>query len=154
VDGPGLRFAIFTQGCPHHCPGCHNPQTHAFNAGYIDTVESLYHNILKDPLLSGVTFSGGEPFEQALPLAELAKLVHNHNLDVITYTGYKFEYLWKFSNKKNHYMDLILQIDYIIDGKFDKKKKNYELNYTGSTNQRIIDCKKTLEEKKIVIAEL
>ena len=87
VDGPGFRFTIFTQGCPHGCEGCHNPQTHDFNGGIVVDTDQLYNEIIKDPLLDGVTFSGGEPFCQCKPLAELAgriKAFHGFPLNVIS----------------------------------------------------------------------
>lgn len=76
VDGPGFRYAIFTQGCPHHCPGCQNPQTHPFDGGRPVDIGELFAAVCEDPLLKGVTFSGGEPFCQPAPLAELARRVH------------------------------------------------------------------------------
>ena len=93
VDGPGLRLTVFTQGCPHHCPGCHNPQTHDFSGGYDATVEELFAQYRENPLLRGVTLSGGEPFCQPAPLAELARLVHGAGGDVFCYTGYTYEQL-------------------------------------------------------------
>ena len=96
VDGPGFRFTIFTQGCPHGCEGCHNPQTHDFNGGIVVDTDQLYNEIIKDPLLDGVTFSGGEPFCQCKPLVELAGRIKAFNrfpLNVISFTGYTYEYL-------------------------------------------------------------
>lgn len=154
VDGPGLRFTIFTQGCPHNCQGCHNPQTHSFSGGKITDTERLLNRILKNPLLDGVTFSGGEPFCQAQPLAELGCLLRNYSLNIITYTGYTFEYLIEKANSSNFYLELLTITDYLIDGKFESDKKSYLLNFRGSSNQRIIDCHQSLKEKKAVIAEL
>ena len=93
VDGPGFRFTIFTQGCPHNCPGCHNPQTHDFNGGNVVDTDELFQKILANPLLDGVTFSGGEPFCQAASLCDLGKRIKEHGLDIITYTGFTWEYL-------------------------------------------------------------
>ena len=90
VDGPGFRTSIFTQGCPHHCPGCHNPQTHDFEGGYVVDTDGLLEEMRQDPLLKGVTFSGGEPFCQPAPLAELARKIHESGLDVTVYTGYTY----------------------------------------------------------------
>ena len=87
VDGKGIRYVIFTQGCPHHCPGCHNPQTHDFEGGYVVDTDGLLEEMRQDPLLTGVTFSGGEPFCQPAPLAELARKIHESGLDVTVYTG-------------------------------------------------------------------
>ena len=91
VDGPGIRFTVFTQGCPHNCEGCHNPQTHSFDGGEIaDTIE-LFEKIRSNPLLDGVTFSGGEPFCQSNALADLGRKIHEIGLNIVTYTGYTFE---------------------------------------------------------------
>lgn len=154
VDGPGIRYVIFTQGCPHHCIGCHNPQTHDFNGGkYIDT-ETLYEEIVKDPLLKGVTFSGGEPFMQAEILSDLAKKIKQRGMDVISYSGFKFEDLIENSNDNNKFMDLLESIDILIDGKFEQTLKNPFLKFRGSKNQRIISCKDSIECGKIVTVEL
>ena len=91
VDGPGIRFVVFTQGCPHHCPGCHNPESHDPKSGYDCEIDKIMTEIEKDPLLKGVTFSGGEPFMQPEPLAELAQKVKEHGLDLFIYTGFLFE---------------------------------------------------------------
>ena len=93
VDGPGIRFTIFTQGCPHHCEGCHNPQTHDFSGGKLADTDELLDRIRSNPLLDGVTFSGGEPFCQAEALAELGSRIRSLGLNIVTYTGYTFEEL-------------------------------------------------------------
>src|SRR5690554_4064189 len=91
VDGPGIRFVVFAQGCRHNCPGCHNPDTHSFTGGVSVPISKLLEQISKNPLLDGVTFSGGEPFEQAEPFGKLAIALKEKGLNVITYTGYTFE---------------------------------------------------------------
>ncbi|NLK70087.1 MAG: anaerobic ribonucleoside-triphosphate reductase activating protein [Clostridiales bacterium] len=153
VDGPGLRFVIFTQGCPHNCEGCHNPQTHAFDAGEVVSIGELYDMIKKNPLLDGVTFSGGEPFCQAIPLAELGRKIHEIGLNIITYTGYTLEYLLENADESNGYLELLNVTDYLIDGKFEIENKNYLLKFRGSSNQRYIDCKKSLETGNICIVD-
>ena len=87
VDGPGIRLVIFTQGCPHHCEGCHNPETHDPAGGYISQPENILNAIRQNPLLQGVTFSGGEPFAQAPALAELGRRIRKLGLGIMTYTG-------------------------------------------------------------------
>ena len=82
VDGPGLRTAIFAQGCPRRCEGCHNPQSHAFGTGTDWTVEDLFAHIRKNPIVRGVTFSGGEPFSQAAPFARLARMLKEAGYEV------------------------------------------------------------------------
>lgn len=154
VDGPGIRFVVFTQGCPHHCPGCHNPQTWAFTGGFETTPEKVFAEIIKNPLLKGVTFSGGEPFCQPEALAELAQMVHSRGLNVITYTGYTFEELIKKSAESPGILQLLKQTDILIDGPFIQELKSYELTFTGSSNQRIIDVKRSLEKGEAVIANI
>ncbi|MCC8131888.1 MAG: anaerobic ribonucleoside-triphosphate reductase activating protein [Ruminococcus sp.] len=148
VDGPGIRYTVFVQGCPHHCEGCHNPQTHDFSGGYDDDTDAIFEKIIQDPLLDGVTFSGGEPFCQARPLALLGQKVKAKGLGVIAYTGYTLEYLLKNANEENGYMDLLETIDWLVDGRFVMALKSYECRFRGSTNQRIIDVLKTLEKFK------
>lgn len=154
VDGPGIRFTLFAQGCPHKCEGCHNPQTHDFNGGKDDDTDTILERILENPLLDGVTFSGGEPFCQAKPLADLAKKIKAAGLNVISYSGYTIEYLMKNANDENGYMELLCEIDYLIDGPFILSLKSYEAKFRGSTNQRIIDVKKTLELGEAVTADI
>ena len=154
VDGPGIRFTLFVQGCPHKCEGCHNPQTHDFSGGKDDDTDAILERILENPLLDGVTFSGGEPFCQAKPLADLAMKIKAAGLDVISYSGYTIEYLIKHSNSENGYMELLNEIDYLIDGPFVLSLKSYEARFRGSTNQRIIDVKKTLEKGEAVTADI
>lgn len=154
VDGPGIRYTVFVQGCPHNCEGCHNPQTHSFSEGYDGDTDEILKEVLKNPLLDGVTFSGGEPFCQAKPLAEFAKKLRENKLNVIVYTGYTFEYLLEHANAENGYLELLQNIDYLIDGKFVLALKSYECKYRGSTNQRIINTPESLKERRAVIAEL
>ncbi len=154
VDGPGIRFAIFTQGCPHHCEGCHNPQTHSFEAGECVTLDFLLEKIKSNPLLDGVTYSGGEPFCQAEQLYRLGTEVKKLGMNIVTYTGYTFEYLTEHANPQNYYSELLSVTDYLIDGPFELDKRNILLKFKGSSNQRIINVKKSMAEKKVVEAEL
>lgn len=156
VDGPGFRCTIFVQGCPHHCEGCHNPQTHDFFGGYITSTDEILKSIEENPLLDGVTFSGGEPFCQAKQLAYLGNQIKslNLNLDIIVYTGFTFEYLLKNANQDNGYLELLKVADMLIDGKFEMDKQSYDLVFRGSSNQRFIDCQKSLKAKKVVKQKL
>lgn len=154
VDGPGIRFAIFTQGCPHHCEGCHNPQTHAFEAGELVTLESLLNKVTSNPLLDGVTYSGGEPFCQTKQLYILGTEIKKLGMNIVTYTGYTFEYLTEHANSENYYNELLSVTDYLIDGPFELDKRNILLRFKGSSNQRIINVKKSIAEKKVIEAEL
>ena len=91
VDGPGLRFVVFTQGCLHHCVGCHNPQSHDLNGGYWQDNQELIKMIDCNPLLDGITISGGEPFLQPLPLIELLQEIKKRHLHIMIYSGYTYE---------------------------------------------------------------
>lgn len=139
TDGEGLRYVIFTQGCPHHCFGCHNPKTHSFAGGYEVDTDSLKKEIFENPLLAGITFSGGEPFCQPKPLAELAKTVRSRGLNVWSYTGYTLEAL---REKNDEDINMLLSnIDVLVDGKFEMDLKDLTLPFRGSSNQRIIRLK-------------
>ncbi|MDR0944036.1 MAG: anaerobic ribonucleoside-triphosphate reductase activating protein [Ruminococcus sp.] len=150
VDGPGLRFVIFTQGCDMHCEGCHNPSTWDKNGGYLITFEEVLSKIAANPLLDGVTLSGGEPFLQARSLAELVRMFPK-NLNIICYTGFTYEYLIENANKENGYKELLSVTDTLIDGEFIESEKDYNLDFKGSRNQRSIDVKASMENKKIIL---
>lgn len=153
VDGNGLRYTIFVQGCPHHCKGCHNPQTHSFDGGKEVSTSDLFETITSNTLLDGVTFSGGEPFAQAKPLVELADLIkQNTNLNIVTYTGYTFEEIITSNNPD--WIALLNSTDILIDGKFIEDLKSYELRFRGSSNQRYIDVKQSLLQHEVVLADI
>ncbi len=153
VDGNGIRFVVFTQGCPHHCPGCHNPQSHDPNGGYDCKIGKIMEEIKKDPLLSGVTFSGGEPFEQPKPLLELAKQIRGMGLNLVIYTGYLVENLLKQGERKPEILELMSLADIIVDGPFLLEERDLNLKFRGSRNQRVIDGIKTVQQKKIIETE-
>lgn len=138
VDGPGIRLTVFTQGCGHNCAGCHNPGTHDYNGGVEIQINDILNMIKENPLLDGITISGGEPFDQVDSSTYLAKKVKEMGLNVVIYTGYDYEYLLN----KEKYRKLLLQADILVDGKFDIKKKDLTLPFRGSTNQRIINLNK------------
>lgn len=150
VDGPGIRFVIFTQGCPHHCKGCHNPQTHDFNSGKEISINDILQMIEANPLLKGITLSGGEPFMQAKNLSILLDKIKGRSLDVITYSGFTYEEILKKADNENHFKDLLERTNILIDGKFEEDKKNENLMYRGSSNQRAIDVKLSIDKGKIV----
>ena len=139
VDGPGIRFVIFTQGCPHRCKGCHNPHTWMSGGGSMVNIDDLFRQVAANPLLKGVTLSGGEPFEQAVPLARLARQVRAIGKDVICYTGYTWEYLLEHPDDHRRFRDLLEETDYLVDGPFVEELRDLKLPFRGSTNQRIID---------------
>jgi len=137
VDGDGLRLTVFTQGCPHHCPGCQNPGTHSANGGRDADTDDILLLIDANPLLDGITFSGGEPFLQPSPLTKLAREAKARGLDVWSYTGYTLEALIA---KKNPAIDALLkEIDVLVDGRYEERLRDLTLNFRGSSNQRIID---------------
>lgn len=152
VDGPGLRMVVWTQGCKHNCKGCHNPQTHSLSKGYEVDVEEIIEKMKSLRLQQGITLSGGEPFLQPKPLSEIAKSAKDINLDVWTYTGFTFEEL---IDKKNpmyfENMELLKYVDVLVDGKFEIDKRDISLLFRGSSNQRIIDVKKSLKYKRVVL---
>ncbi|MCM1133588.1 MAG: anaerobic ribonucleoside-triphosphate reductase activating protein [Ruminococcus flavefaciens] len=152
VDGEGIRFTIFTQGCPHNCKGCHNPQTHDFNGGELVSPDILLEKIKGNPLLDGVTFSGGEPFCQAEILAELGGRIKSLGLNIVTYTGYTFEELYENRNK-NGWGRLLQVTDILIDDRFIFELKDWQIKFRGSSNQRYLDCKKSLEQGRAVEIE-
>lgn len=141
VDGPGIRTAIFSQGCPHHCPGCHNPETWEFGAGTQIPVEAVVEIVQSNPLCRGVTFSGGEPFAQAAAFAKLARLLKEKGYEVASYSGYTFEELLKGTEDQKN---LLASIDILIDGRFLQALKSLEIAFRGSRNQRILDVPKSL----------
>jgi anaerobic ribonucleoside-triphosphate reductase activating protein len=151
VDGPGIRFVVFSQGCPHRCPGCHNSQTWDFDGGFATTPEQILGEVHKNPLLTGVTLSGGEPFCQSAAMAKTAKAVRDKGLDVITYTGFTFEKLLEKAHSEPEIEALLKQTDILIDGPFIKDLQNYELKYTGSANQRAIDVQASLTKSAVVL---
>ena len=151
VDGPGIRFAVFGQGCPHNCQGCHNPDSHDFEGGYDCAIDKILEEIDKNPLLKGVTFSGGEPFCQAEEFAELGEKIRERGLSVVTFTGYTYEELLDLSNEN---INRLLEVtDLLIDGRYEADKRDLTLKFRGSSNQRIIDMKKTRETGSMVLAE-
>lgn len=150
VNGPGIRFVIFTQGCPHCCEGCHNPQTHDPDGGKVVTIEELLVLIQQTKLIRGVTFSGGEPFMQAQALANLAKKIKVLGLTVMTYTGFLCEQLLVMSVKKKGVRELLEYTDILVDGPFIMEQRDLRLVFRGSANQRVIDVAQTLVAKRIV----
>jgi len=149
VDGPGIRFTIFTQGCPHHCEGCHNPQTHDFDGGELVDAQSLIQRIQEDPLLSGVTFSGGEPFCQAEALGYIAKAVHAMGKTVMSYSGWTLEELLKKAERESGVAALLAQTDILVDGPFLLKERDLTLQFRGSRNQRLLDLRELRKNKEI-----
>ena len=150
VDGEGIRSVIWFQGCLHNCPGCHNPETHDFKAGVEVSLKEMKAQIDELEYQSGVTFSGGDPMMQVEALAELAAYVKEKGMNVWVYTGYTFEELMILAEKNESYLKAMEQIDVLVDGKFVMDLKSFDVQFRGSSNQRILDMKKSLEKKKAV----
>ena len=149
VDGPGLRFTVFTQGCAHACPGCHNPETHDIAGGHEERVETLAELMGSNPLTGGLTLSGGDPFLQAADCAALAKIAHAQGKDVWTYTGYTWEAV--LAAGRPDWRALLEETDVLVDGPFLAKEKSYELHFRGSRNQRLIDVPRSLAQGRVVL---
>ncbi len=138
VDGPGLRFVLFTQGCPHACPGCHNPETHPRDGGFLIDVDTVFAQFAANPLLSGITFSGGEPFLQPGPLAYLAGNVRAMGKTVFCYTGYTFEQLLCLAREERLVAELLARVDTLVDGPYVAALRDPEFPFRGSSNQRLL----------------
>lgn len=146
VDGEGIRAVIWTQGCPHNCPLCHNPQTHDFKGGYLEDIDNLKKEIDSLEGQDGITFSGGDPLMQIDACLELAKHCQSRGLKVWCYTGFTFEELLKMCEHNKKLVELLSNIDVLVDGKFVLEKKSFEVLFRGSTNQRVLDCKESIKE--------
>lgn len=149
VDGPGLRFTVFTQGCPHHCPGCHNPETHDPAGGREISVEELARIMLGNPLTDGLTLSGGEPFLQAEECAALARIARGRGLNVWAYTGYTYEKLLEEGEPAR--LALLEALDVLVDGPFVLARKSYDALFRGSDNQRLLDVPASLRAGRAVL---
>ena len=148
VDGEGIRYVIFTQGCPHHCPGCHNPQTHPFGGGKLVSIEDILDDISKRKnWIDGITISGGEPFCQIYQCALIAEKAHQMGLSVWCYTGYLFEDLYRQG------IELLKHIDVLVDGPFVQAEKSLDLDFRGSRNQRVIDIPESLKEGVAILKQ-
>ena len=141
VDGPGIRTTFFCQGCPHHCEGCHNPETGPFEGGTAMDTDTMVEIVTSNPLCRGVTFSGGEPFAQAEGYLELAKALKEKGYEVASYSGFTFEQLLSGTAAQKA---LLEQLDVLIDGPFILAERSLQTPFRGSKNQRIIDVPKSL----------
>ena len=155
VDGPGLRFCVYVQGCSHRCPGCHNPKSQPVSGGKEYTVSELYNRCVSNKLTSGVTFSGGEPFEQAAGCIALAKKIRacaNHSYNIWIYSGYTYEALVSGETPAGLLAgDLLELCDVLVDGRFEMSLHKYDLKWKGSSNQRVIDLNKTRDVEKGIV---
>ncbi len=148
VDGPGVRLAVFFQGCMHHCAGCHNKGSWPMYGGEKTDTEVFKKMMVSDPLLSGITLSGGEPFLQPRAALELAQFAKSRGLSVWCYTGYAFEQILEWEDNRR---EMLQYIDVLVDGPFEQDKMSLELRWKGSANQRVIDVAKSLEKGEVVL---
>lgn len=150
VNGQGLRSVLFLSGCHHNCKGCHNKVIQDFCYGEKVDIEDVFFRIKRNiPIIRGVTFSGGEPFEQANILWKLARSVKGEGLNIWCYTGYTFEYI--LNNLDNEgWKELINIVDVLVDGRFEEDKVAKDLKYIGSSNQRIINVRESLKNNKVI----
>ncbi len=153
VDGPGLRFVVFVQGCPHRCPGCHNPESHDPAGGFETTTERIWENLIKNPTLRGVTFSGGEPFLWGRELAEVGRCAAERGLDVMTYSGWTLEQLRAKAEKEEGVRALLSVTRYLVDGRFEQDKRDLSLRFRGSRNQHIWDLSAGFGENEAVLLD-
>lgn len=155
VDGPGLRYVVFVQGCSHGCPGCHNPGSQPAEGGEARSVGAVYDDIRRDGLVRAVTLSGGEPFEQPEACAALAELLRGDGYDVWAYTGYLYEDLARRAANAEDasapFVERLLRsIDVLVDGPYVEAQHSWDAKWRGSTNQRLIDMPRTLESGRVV----
>lgn len=151
VDGPGLRAVIWTQGCSHNCPGCHNPSTHDFNGGGLVPISLVCEAIDELEYHTGITFSGGDPMFQPEACLEIAKYARNKGYNIWVYSGFTFDEILVMSKTKPVYREFLEQIDVLVDGKFRLEERDLSLLFRGSRNQRLIDVPSSLEKGEVVL---
>ena len=153
VDGPGLRTVLWTQGCSHHCKECQNPQTWSFKGGALVPVSEVLKAIDELENQDGFTFSGGDPMFQVESCNIIADYVRKKGMNIWVYTGFTYEEILDLAKKDKTYMDFLSKIDVLVDGRFEIEKRNLSLLFRGSSNQRLIDMKKTLKKGEIVLLD-
>ncbi|MBF7083194.1 anaerobic ribonucleoside-triphosphate reductase activating protein [Desulfallas sp. Bu1-1] len=154
VDGLGLRFVIWAQGCRHRCPGCHSPFTWDFAGGRPYDMDEIINQVKRNPVLKGVTFSGGDPMEQAGKFAYLAGEIKKLGLDVWCYTGYTFEHILQNMDSRAGWRGFLENIDVLVDGRFEQDQRDLNLAFRGSRNQRIIDVPASLRSNRVTLLQL
>lgn len=152
VNGLGMRRVLFAQGCKHYCKGCFNPETWDFKGGEEKDCDEIINDIINDPIIRGVTFSGGDPFYQADKFAYISKRVKTERpkLNIWCYTGFTFEECLQDEDK----IKILNYIDILVDGKFIQDLADVNYKWAGSTNQRVIDVQKSLQQNKVVLYQI
>lgn len=153
VNGPGMRRVFFAQGCKHNCEGCFNPETHDFSGGEEKNMDDLIKDVLKNKMIKGITFSGGDPIEQAGKFSYMAKAFKDSGLNIWCYTGYTFEELLRKRKEDKGIEELLNNVDVLVDGRFEINNKKDGLRFKGSMNQRIINVEESLNSGNIVTLE-
>lgn len=151
VDGFGVRTVIWTQGCSHNCPFCQNPSTHSFEGGALFKIDNIKNELNHLVGQDGITLSGGDPLFQIEAVTELAKYAKKIGLNVWCYTGFTYENILKMGKKNHLYLEFLSYIDVLVDGKFENDKKDLNLLFRGSSNQRLINMNETLKYNKLVL---
>lgn len=150
VDGPGFRMAVFAQGCHIHCPGCHNPETHDPDGGREADTEDMIASMRQNPLLDGITLTGGDPFLQPEACLSLARAAHKQGMNVWAYSGQTLEQLLALRAERPFLGELLEEIDVLVDGPFLLERRTLDLRFRGSDNQRVIDMPETLRRGAVV----
>jgi len=151
VDGYGVRTVIWTQGCSHNCPFCHNPSTHAFDGGEEFDLKDIFKELDELENQDGITLSGGDPLYQIEPVLAIAKYAKKLGLNVWCWTGFTYEEVLEMGKKNKSYLELLEYLDVLVDGPFIQAKKDLNLLFRGSSNQRLINMPATLKKGKIVL---
>lgn len=149
IDGPGIRAVVFFQGCRHHCPGCHNPETWDEAAGTEMSVDEIWRNLAVTPLVSGITLTGGEPFLQPAAALDLIHKARLESMDIWIYSGYVWNQL--LDHPDPLVLELLSACDVLVDGPFLQNQKRLDLPYRGSANQRLIDIQKSKQTGRVVL---
>lgn len=149
VDGPGIRYVVFFQGCGHHCFQCHNPETWDITKGSKVTTEEITSDLSSTKYIDGITLSGGDPLLQSSAAIEIARCAKEKGLDVWCYTGFTYEQILKGEAGKDA-LDLLNYVDTLVDGPFVAKLKSSTCLFRGSTNQRLIDVQKSLKQGNVI----
>ena len=150
VDGDGIRSVVWCQGCIHNCPGCHNPETHALDKGFLKDVSDLCDEIKSLEFQDGITLSGGDPLCQIDACLEIAKFCQGIGMNVWCYTGYTMEALLRRISKEDNLKELLLNVDVLVDSPFILELKSYDVPFRGSSNQRLIDSKESVKQNKVI----
>lgn len=149
VDGPGIRYVIFAQGCSHKCAECHNPETHDFEGGYEVDADNLIDDIRNTKHIDGVTLSGGDPFYQNEAFSYIAGKLKEKDMNIVAYSGFTYEQILQDNKMK----PMLENIDVLIDGPYIASQRTLSMPFRGSKNQRAIDIRKSRLQNKTVLME-